>query len=349
MRAILSLSIAGVLLAVALVPGCNDTQRQPRNAVIVPPLGRKVDSEAPATQADTAQPAYDYQHRIEKSPIEEPKIGEGRVLKWRMAVARFGDLRQPIGSPFTPGAEATISGRRIVVRSLDVEPCPVFTEMLIQKLMDCGRFIVVERQDVNKVLLEQEFGLGGRVLPRTAAAVRRVLGVELIITGDVTTLKVQAADGTTVDQTMALLRIYDVATAEILGSATVTADDAKAAVDLAVAKVVASVKDRPWQTKISRCTPQRIFLNAGEVDGVHPGDQFRVYSIGALIRDPDEGTVLGEDKTAAGRIEITAVFERYCEARIMTATIPFKVGDLAEFVPGPYAPQHPMGRPGGGL
>jgi hypothetical protein len=344
-----TLLLTCLIAAAGLIFGCEPTQKEPHSPIVVPPLAAKTPPPpAPTVAGEAPAQAPDYQHRIEKSPIEEPKIGEGRTLKWRIAVARFGDMRKAIGSPFRPGSEVTIAGRTIVVKSADVEPCPAFTEMLIQKLIDAGRFIVVERKDINKVLLEQEFGLEGRVQPRTAAAVRKVLGVELIITGEVGTVKVKAADNTTIDQTSVMLRIYDVSTAEILGSATVTGDNLQAAVDQATAKVVASIKDRPWLTKISRITAEKIFLNAGDVDGVHPGDQFKIFSVKAEIRDPDEGTVLGRDTTEAGRIEITAVFEKYSEARIMKAAVPFRVGDLAEFVPGPYA-QHDMGRPGGGL
>jgi len=109
-------------------------------------------------------------------------------------------------------------------------------------------------------------------------------------------------------------------------------------VDAATQQLIDSIKDRRWTSKISAVRAGKIFLNAGEVDGVFKGDRFKVISLGLEILDPDEGTVLGREKTEAGVIEVTEVEEKYSEARVLKSSTAFCVGDLAELIPGPYSP-----------
>jgi hypothetical protein len=297
----------------------------------IPPLSTKEKTGSGQT--------FDYSQKILKEDLpDEPEIGKGRVLKWRIAVARFGDLKLPVGSPFDkPGHEVIVEGEDIEANPTDVEPCPAFTGALVQALIDSGRFIVIERKEINKLLREQEFGASGRVLPRTAAKLGKVRGVELTITGEVAAIKTKKEKM----QVMALLRIYDVKTAEILTSGRVEADSTHAAVEMAAAKVIAALKDRSWTTKISAIRGNLVLLNAGERDGVHKGDRFTITALGDLILDPDEGTVLGREEKEAGLIEITEVKDKYCEAKPLKQDVQFRVGDRAEFIPGPYA-QHDL-------
>jgi len=321
--------VAAAVLGIAALYGCEPSQKQPMRTTIIP--SEKQAEEPPADP----EPTYDYEHKIRKGDLNEPTIGEGRVLKWRVAVARFGDLKRPWASPFDPPHTVTRRGDDVIVKSLDTEPCPAFTGLLIQKLMDSKRFIVVERKEINKILLEQEFGQGGRVLPLTAARLKKVRGINLAVTGEVSNVTAAGRKGT---RTMALIRVHDVETAEILASARIQSKTVTEAVDAATQQLIDSIKDRRWTSKISAVRAGKIFLNAGEVDGVFKGDRFKVISLGLEILDPDEGTVLGREKTDAGVIEITKVEEKYSEARVLKSLAVFCVGDLAELIPGPYSP-----------
>lgn len=60
------------------------------------------------------------------------------------------------------------------------------TEMLTTALVETGRFVVVERAEVDAVLEEQDLGASGRVAGRSAAAQGRVLGVQAILAGGIT-------------------------------------------------------------------------------------------------------------------------------------------------------------------
>ncbi len=59
-------------------------------------------------------------------------------------------------------------------------------DMLVTELVKSGNFMVVERQELSKILEEQGLGMSGVVTPQSAAQVGQVLGVELMVMGSVT-------------------------------------------------------------------------------------------------------------------------------------------------------------------
>ena len=59
-------------------------------------------------------------------------------------------------------------------------------DMLVTSLVKTNRFIVIEREQINKIMAEQAFGLSGAVNPDTAAKIGRIIGVGVIVTGGVT-------------------------------------------------------------------------------------------------------------------------------------------------------------------
>lgn len=68
-------------------------------------------------------------------------------------------------------------------------------EMLLTSLFGCDRFIVLERQAIQDVILEQDFGASGRVNPDTAAAVGELEGAELLVYGVVSEFREDASGG----------------------------------------------------------------------------------------------------------------------------------------------------------
>ncbi|HLK34650.1 MAG TPA: CsgG/HfaB family protein [Terriglobales bacterium] len=60
------------------------------------------------------------------------------------------------------------------------------SDLLVQKLVQDGKFAVIERNALDKVLAEQNFSNSNRADATTAAKIGRVLGVDAIIVGTVT-------------------------------------------------------------------------------------------------------------------------------------------------------------------
>jgi curli biogenesis system outer membrane secretion channel CsgG len=58
-------------------------------------------------------------------------------------------------------------------------------DMLTTALVKSGKFMVIERQQLEKIMQEQSLGMTGAVTPQSAAQVGKLLGVELMVTGSV--------------------------------------------------------------------------------------------------------------------------------------------------------------------
>jgi len=59
-------------------------------------------------------------------------------------------------------------------------------DLLVQKLVEDGKYRVIERKALDKILAEQNFSNSDRADPSTAAKIGKVLGVDAIIIGSIT-------------------------------------------------------------------------------------------------------------------------------------------------------------------
>ena len=67
-------------------------------------------------------------------------------------------------------------------------------DMLATALVKSGKFIVIERKDLDKVLEEQRLGASGVITAETAPAMGKVLGVDMIVVGSVSELGTKKSD-----------------------------------------------------------------------------------------------------------------------------------------------------------
>ena len=68
-------------------------------------------------------------------------------------------------------------------------------DMLSNALLNSGCFRVVDRQTIEDILTEQDFGSSGRVDPGTASSIGSLTGAQLIVTGKITEFKENAGGG----------------------------------------------------------------------------------------------------------------------------------------------------------
>jgi len=79
--------------------------------------------------------------------------------------------------------------------------------------------------------------------------------------------------------------------------------------------------------KIARVDGGEIYLNVGSEAGVKEGEEFNVLRLGASIKDPDSGEVLGQNETKIGRVRVDKVMgPRLSTARVLSGS-GFKPGD----------------------
>ncbi|OGS46069.1 MAG: hypothetical protein A3J79_11230 [Elusimicrobia bacterium RIFOXYB2_FULL_62_6] len=214
------------------------------------------------------------------------------------------------------------------------------SDILVTELAKSGKFIVVERDRLEKVLAEQKFQAGGMVDAQTAAQVGRILGVEAIVTGAVTNFgvktegsdylisqsKQQVAD-VTID-----LRLVDVQSAQVLmadsgkGRAkskkasflgmgtkggydeTIEGDALRASIVQFVENIASQLNKKPWSCMVAEASDGELYLNVGHESGINPGDKMDCYHQGAAIRDPSSNLVIGHKEEYIGKVEV----DRYC-------------------------------------
>jgi curli biogenesis system outer membrane secretion channel CsgG len=101
------------------------------------------------------------------------------------------------------------------------------SDMLTDALVNSGRFIVLERENVKDVLGEQDFGRSGRVRRESAPAVGEIEGAQLLIRGSVIQFEPECSGGTLAIVGMKqacvaiAMRIIDAKTGQVLNSTTV--------------------------------------------------------------------------------------------------------------------------------
>jgi curli biogenesis system outer membrane secretion channel CsgG len=108
------------------------------------------------------------------------------------------------------------------------------SDELVTALLATGKFRLIEREQLEKILKEQDFGASGRVDAATAARIGKVLGVQFLVMGRVTEfnfkssgvsgISIGAGLGLDVKQTTAKVaidaRLVDSTSAEIIAAVT---------------------------------------------------------------------------------------------------------------------------------
>lgn len=117
----------------------------------------------------------------------------------------------------------------------------------VTEFLKTNRFRLIEREQIDQVIAEQDFGQSGRVDTKTAASIGKILGVDFLVMGRVTEFSLKSTEvsglsfkkgiGLGVKSTNAIVaidaRLVDTNTAEIIASVTGRGD--KRSTNLSVA------------------------------------------------------------------------------------------------------------------
>ena len=212
------------------------------------------------------------------------------------------------------------------------------SDILITELVKTGKFIVVDRDKMEKLMEEQKLGLTGAIDPNTAAQMGKILGLNAIVTGAisnfgtrttgsdylVTQTKRQEAS-CTVD-----IRVVDAETGQILladsgkgvskvGSGSflglgtkggyaesIEGDALRAAVSQLIVNITSQINKKPWSCRIAQVSNDKVYLSAGTESGLQIGQKLKVFSQGSEIKDPDSGLVIGHEEEEIGQVEIAS-------------------------------------------
>ena len=189
----------------------------------------------------------------------------------------------------------------------------IVAEWLITALVKDGRFDVVERRLLTKVLGEQQLVMTGVVNESSASELGKLLGVKVIISGTVMSfqnvLEVNA-------------RIIDVTSASIITAESVKSSTAIRLEELVMQMAEKIIKDFPLEGYVVSRANQKVSIDLGRYAGVKPGMRFSVFREGSIIKHPKTGEVLDIERIQTGKIQITTVRNNLAEAQITEETSP---------------------------
>jgi len=216
------------------------------------------------------------------------------------------------------------------------------SDKLSTHLVKSNAFIVIEREELGKVMGEQALGMSGAVSSTTAAKAGNLLGAQALIVGSISefgytktgqdagifkskkqtvraVVDIRAIDTTTGMIVFAEQGIGEVdkETSQFLGfgsksgyDETLNGKALNAAIVKVMSNLVTNLDKMEWSGKIAKVSDNgNVIINAGTKTGLTIGDVLNVSSLGEMIIDPDTGVAMGrEPGNPKGKLEVASFF-----------------------------------------
>jgi len=207
----------------------------------------------------------------------------------------------------------------------------IVAEWFITALVKAGRFEVIERGLIQKLLEEQKLSMTGIVDATTATKIGKFLGVKTIISGSV--MKLQ-----NVIEINA--RIIDVETASIIAAENVKSTAAIRLQDLVVQMSEKIIKNFPLEGYVVNKSDSKVTIDLGRLAGVKEGMEFLVYKEGKIIKHPKTGAIIDVQRVETGKIKIVSVRDKIAEGEVLQEESPgsMSYGQLVSSIVGTLQP-----------
>lgn len=252
-----------------------------------------------------------------------------KALKRKVAIGRFTNVTKQAQSIFYD-QESDQLGKQAA-------------DILATKLVESQKFILIERQDYDKIVAELE----------QTKSVSQNIGADFLIIGSVTelgrkTLGNQKVFSNSIKQTVEAgvsMRLVDVSTGLIIysgegkGSAEVqdkrvmglgeTADyDATltdkaigAAINQLVENIINTCMDKPWQAYILAEDQGSLIISGGATQGISADDVYSILNPGRKVKNPQTGLEIELPGKIVGKIKIEATLGNTPQDEVSMAKI----------------------------
>ncbi len=254
-------------------------------------------------------------------PKEGPSISptikeeEQHVLKRKVAIARFSNETK-YGQGFFYDANDDRLGKQAM-------------DIFSAKLTATGKFIMLERSDLNKLATERELG---NLQAENISADYLILG-SVTEFGRKTTSEVGVFSRTKTQTAYAnvSIRLVDSRTGQIIYSeegkgeafteagttlgfgdraeydATLNDKVISAAISNVVNNIVENLLEKPWRAYILAEEGGSYFISGGALQGIKAGDEFAVLERGKKVNNPQSGISIELPAKEVGRIRVESV------------------------------------------
>ncbi len=245
------------------------------------------------------------------------------------------------------------------VRGIEISATNILTTML----HETGNFIVVPQQDMESILSQQKLGASGAINASTAAQMGKILGLNAILTGSITSYaelvegsnsfisqsKTQVAkvgvDYRIVDTTTGVLIYASHGNGEfrkesggLLGFGSKSSYDTslkdgalRDALGKAMNKISEQLTGDMWTGRIAQVKGKLVYINAGKETGLQLGDMLVVQELGEEIIDPQTGVSLGRAPgVTRGQLKIASFFGKNGSVASIVSGSNFKSNDLVK-------------------
>ncbi len=174
----------------------------------------------------------------------------------------------------------------------------IVAEWITTCLVETGRFDVVERRLLQKIIEEQKVSASGLIDPGSAAQVGKMLGAKHIITGAVLSV------GKRIEINA---RIISVEEGAIIAAVNVIADS-ESKLRQKVAEVGGKIVSAfPIDGYILKRSKDKVVLDLGAASGIREGMRFLVVKEGNVIKHPKTGKVVDVEIIKVGELELKEI------------------------------------------
>lgn len=184
----------------------------------------------------------------------------------------------------------------------------IISEWFITSIVKSGRFDVVERAMLQKIISEQKLATTGLIDENSASELGKILGVKVIITGSVLKLKNSIEINS---------RVISVESGSIIAAENIrgsTSDDLQSLVELLTKRII---RNFPLTGYIVKRDGKSVIVDLGLTAGLDYGTEFIVFKEGEVIKHPKTGEVLDVEQIHTGKIRITKVRRNVAEGIIL--------------------------------
>jgi len=185
----------------------------------------------------------------------------------------------------------------------------ILSEWLIAGIVKSGRFDVVERVMLQKIIAEQKLSSTGIIDESSATTLGKILGVKVIISGSVMTLH---------DTIEINSRVISVENGSIFAAENIRSSAGSDLHNLADQLTAKILRNFPLTGYVVKRNPSSVIIDLGLDAGLSSGTEFLVYREGAVIKHPKTGEVLDVEQIPTGKLRIAKVSKNVAEGEIVS-------------------------------